>query len=453
MFYRARCAVGLRLAWVVGMLMAAHGVSFAQATDVINRQVVAVLHSAAATTLTPTHPEFDGLLTNALLAHPTVRSALFQAQGANLDVEVAKWAFWPSVTVNAQRTDNRNSANDGTSNFTVQQPLWSGGALTARFDVAQKLEQAGVVQVDVVRGDVGLRLIDAWASLLDAEVNRAVTARTLEGLFRYQAIMQRRVSVGLSSAVELRLLSVRVTRAQTDLADAQVSIELASQRMNDIAGRSVSDVLSELKTPISQEAMGAWVARQSVDAAIHDVSRHPALRKAEFDAAAAADQLKAQKAERWPKLVLSYQRRLGSVPTEVDKSLWAINLNYTPGAGLANLSQSAAEAARLEARLAAIDALRQEKREQLRLDWSSLQREFDRKASLVATIDSARDVLASYERLYFGGLKTWLEVLNALQELSQSELRLAQAGNATTLAYYRWRLRGGQLPTDSDWMK
>jgi adhesin transport system outer membrane protein len=103
--------------------------------------------------------------------------------------------------------------------------------------------------------------------------------------------------------------------------------------------------------------------------------------------------------------------------------------------------------------LASIDALRQEKQEQVQLDWSALKREFDRQPSLVATINSARDVLESYERLYFGGLRSWLEVLNALQELTQAQLRLAQAGNATTLAYYRWRLRSGQLPSDTDWTK
>lgn len=128
-----------------------------------------------------------------------------------------------------------------------------------------------------------------------------------------------------------------------------------------------------------------------------------------------------------------------------------MDLNYTPGAGLASATLLDAEAARLEARLASIDALRQEKQEQVQLDWSTLKREVDRQPSLLATINSASDVLASFERLYFGGLRSWLEVLNALQELSQAELRLAQAGNATTLAYYRWRLRAGQLPTDSDW--
>jgi outer membrane protein, adhesin transport system len=120
---------------------------------------------------------------------------------------------------------------------------------------------------------------------------------------------------------------------------------------------------------------------------------------------------------------------------------------------LAALSQSSAEQARLQARLDAVDSVRQEKQEQLMLDWSALQREFEREGALMATISSAADVLASYERLYFGGLKSWLEVLNALQELTQSELRLAQSGNATTVAYYRWRLRGGDLPLNSDWMR
>jgi adhesin transport system outer membrane protein len=183
------------------------------------------------------------------------------------------------------------------------------------------------------------------------------------------------------------------------------------------------------------------------------LAQHPAVRKAELDAAAAADQLAVQKAERWPKLVLNYQRRLGDVTTEAERSLWTLGLNYTPGAGLATLSQSAADSARLQARLEVVDAVRQEKREQLLQEWSSMQREFNRQGSLTSTIDYANEVLASYERLYFGGLKSWLEVLNALQELSQSELRQAQAANATTVSYYRWRLRGGELPSQPDWMR
>lgn len=401
----------------------------------------------------PTHPVFDRLLVSALSNHPNVRSALSQAQGSQLDIDVAKWAFWPSLSVNAQRTDNPLNALPGSSNFTIQQPLWTAGALTARLSAAEKAGKASGEQLNVVRGDLALRLVDAWSSLLDAQATHMVTVRALEGLTRYQAIMQRRVQAGLSSAVELRLLSVRVARARTDLSDAEVSSQIALKRLEQLVGEPVESALAQLREPIDRAALQQWLSGQRPSNASDRLAQLPAVRKAELDAAVAADQLTAQKADRWPKVVLSYQHRLGTLPTNFDRGLWSVGLNYTPGAGLAALSQSAADQARLQARLEVVDAVRQEKQEQLMLDWAALQREFDRQASLQLTIDSASDVLASYERLYFGGLKTWLEVLNALQELTQSELRLAQSGNAITLAYYRWRLRGGALPLKPDWIE
>jgi adhesin transport system outer membrane protein len=409
--------------------------------------------SSSASAQTPVHQVFDGLLIQALSVHPNVRSAMSQAKGTELDVDVAKWAFWPTVSVAAQRTDKPNNTLPGSSNFTIQQPLWTAGALTARLNAAEKAVQASGEQLQVVRGDLGLRLVDAWASLLDAEATRSVTGRALESLNRYQAIMQRRVQAGLSSAVDLRLLSVRVTRAQTDLADAQVSSQIALKRLEQLVGSPVQSVLPDLREPLPRAALSRWVSAQPALNVTDRLTQLPAVRKAELDAEVAAQQLAAQKADRWPKVVLSYQHRLGALPTNFDRGLWAVGLNYTPGAGLAALSQSAADQARLQARLEAVDSVRLEKQEQLTLDWSALRREFDRQGALLATIDSAADVLASYERLYFSGLKTWLEVLNAQQELTQSELRLAQSGNATTLAYYRWRLRGGDLPIHADWMR
>jgi len=439
-------------------LLCACGLSMAQAQpatiDGGARHVVAVLSSSATPAVPPFHKVFDQLLVEALQAHPSVRSALSQANGAKLDVDVAKWAFWPTMSFNSQRTDAKAGQLQGSSSVSVQQPLWSGGALTARVAASEKLDKAGVEQVAVVQGELALRLVDIWAAMLDAEANRQVTQRTLSVLSRYQDIMQRRVSAGLSSNVELRLLAVRVGRAQTDLADAKVSLQIAAQRMAQIVGVSVDSAMPDLLKPMAHEQLSLWVRSQSVAAISQRLDQHPAVRKAQLDAAAAADQLVVQKAERLPKLVLGYQRQLGDLPvTAVDRSSWTLGLNYTPGAGLASTTQSAADSARLQARLDAVDSIRQEKREQLSLDWASLQREFDRRSSLEATISSASEVLASYERLYFGGLKSWLEVLNAVQELTQSELRLAQAGNATTLAYYRWRLRGGELPHQTNWMQ
>ena len=402
----------------------------------------------------PMHEAFDQLLVQALDVHPSVLTARSQASGAKLDVDVAKWGRWPTVSLNNQQIAGQTGQVQRLSTLSVQQPLWSGGALTARVAATEKLDRASAEQVAVVQSELALRLVEIWAAMLDAEASRQVSQQTLDVLTRYQALMQRRVLAGLSSNVELRLLAVRVSRVQTDFQDAQVSVQIAAQRMAQIVGGSVDSSLPGLLKPIAQEHLAEWVRLQSPSVSLWRLDQHPAIRKLELEAAAAEDQLVVQRAERFPKLVLGYQQQLGDMPlTTRDRSAWTLGLNYTPGAGLANLSQSAADSERLKARLNAVDTMRQEKREQLLLDWSALQREFDRRVSLESTIRSASDVLFSYERQYFSGLKTWLEVLNAVQELSQSQLRLAQASNATTLAFYRWRLRGGELPHQSDWMQ
>jgi adhesin transport system outer membrane protein len=401
----------------------------------------------------PAHAAFETLLLAALNTHPNVKSALALSQGSKYDVDAAKWGYWPTISVSALKTDEaKATATQNGSTLTIQQPLWTGGALTSRVAAAEKLEQSSVQQVDVTRGELALRLVEAWASLLDADANRAVASRTLIGLNRYRGIMMRRVDGGLSSDVELKLLSVRFSRAQTDLADANVNIQIALQRIEQLTGGPVQTTL-DLKAPLPQDQLGAWVRTQAAAYASNRLSQHPAVRKAELDAQAAADQLAVQKASRWPQLVLSYQRSLDGAPADADRDLWALGLNYTPGAGFSNLSQSDAETARLRARLDAVDSVIQQKQEQLTLDWAALRREFERQETLKTTIASAQSVLASYERQYFGGLKSWQEVLNALQELSQSELRQAQAVNATTVAYYRWRLNGGDLPTNSNWVR
>lgn len=148
--------------------------------------------------------------------------------------------------------------------------------------------------------------------------------------------------------------------------------------------------------------------------------------------------------------MLNYQRQLGDLPTQNTRNTWSLALTYSTGSGMASLSQAQADHARLQAKLDEIEAIKQDKRELFLQDWAALQRDLARHDSLQLTVDSANDVLTSYERLYFGGLKSWLEVLNALQEVAQANLRLAQTTNASTIAYYRLRLRMSDLPTNSD---
>jgi adhesin transport system outer membrane protein len=393
---------------------------------------------------------FEHLLKATAQTHPIVRSAQNQALGAQRDLETAKWAFWPTFSVTAERSSSTGSARQPASTISIQQTLWSAGSTSARVKAAQAKAHAGEFNTSTLKTDVSLRLLEAWASYLDAQASISVNEKTLAGLSRYQSLMERRVQAGMSASVDLRLLDVRITRARTELADAKTSAEIALKRIEQISSTPLEQQSNELKRPIEVSALKTWLSQQPNLNFSSLLNELPALKKAQAEMQAASHELEALKADQWPKIVLRHQRAIGGEATPTERNLWTVGLNYTTGAGMANHSQAQAESDRLQARLQAIEALLKEKEEQISLDTSNLKREINRQPSLQDTVDSAKDVLTSYERQYFAGMKTWQEVLNALQELSQSELRLEQARNGATSAYYRLRLNKGDMTTN--WM-
>lgn len=417
---------------------------------------VRVISDSPSVVATPSHSAFDQLLTFAVTNHPLVKSSMAQLQGSAHEVSQAQWAYWPRLSLNAAKSDGF-LGTAGNSSFAIEQTLWSAGAVSKRVAAAKKTEASSRFQVEVTQTALALRLVDAWAGILDAQATIDVSNDALEVLMKYKQTMQRRVKVGLSSALELRLLMVRVSRAQTDLDDAIVSQEIALQRLSQLSGLPVQGIKAHLASPLPGALLQAWTLNHpdflAMDAVSRRVESHPAIQKAKLDVSAAADNLAALKSDRWPKITLRYEQRIGSIIDQAGRNSWVLGLNYFTDTGLAVISKERAQESRLQAQIEEIEALRQEKHDLYIQDWSSLRREFDRQSGLQGIIEISREVLASYDRLYFAGLKSWIEVLNALQDVSQSELRVAQAANATTLAYYRFRLRGAELPSTSDWKK
>jgi len=151
-------------------------------------------------------------------------------------------------------------------------------------------------------------------------------------------------------------------------------------------------------------------------------------------------------------VVLRYRRQVtGLVVAGSDRDQIGIALNYAPGSGFSTLAKANADAQRLVGFELASDAIVQDLSEQVRVDWESLRRDMDRQGVQNQAINSAREVLASYERQFIVGRKTWLDVLNALRELTQGEVKLAQAQAGASAGLYRLRLRSGALPGENHW--
>jgi len=388
------------------------------------------------------------LLDRALLSNPAIRATLAQAQASDQDIEVAKLGLLPSIQVAGEA----NTAGNGSS-LVVEQPLWSAGALTARIDEARRLSDVSKAQIDVSRVQIGLRIVDAWQSLMDASTTLRVYQDALVEYERFEALMRRRVEAKVSASIELQLLSSRTLQARVDVNEARTLQRVAVSRLEQIASDRIDPERQEqLARILGVEAMQSVSSAKDLERLLSYLEQHPSVRRARHETEVAQERLKQQRAQAWPQVVLRYRRQVtGLVVAGSDRDQIGIALNYAPGSGFSTLAKANADAQRLVGFELASDAIVQDLSEQVRVDWESLRRDMDRQGVQNQAINSAREVLASYERQFIVGRKTWLDVLNALRELTQGEVKLAQAQAGASAGLYRLRLRSGALPGENHW--
>lgn len=398
--------------------------------------VLGTLGGAATGQTHKTHG-IDVLIDQALNRNPAVSAVQAEVEGAQGDVGVARLQLYPTFSV--------GSETDGNSPVTVlnvEQPLWSGGALTARIKAAEVGAEAAKAQVDVTKVTLALRLIDIWQGLLTSHNSLERQEESVKRYDRFQNMMRRRVDARVSPTIELDLLRARSLQARVELSDSQVLKRISLARLEQLVGNPVQGNTDALVAPVDMATLQAWAEPLKLEELLSQVASFAPVRKAELDALNAAETLKVRAAQQWPQVVARYRRQLsGSTLAGQDRETFSVGLSYTPGAGFSTLAQIKADTARLKSFEFSTEVVAQDVSEQVQVDWENLRRELTRQRSQQSSVDSNQQVLASYERQFVAGRKSWQEVLNAVRELSQAEVRVAESQAAAAAYYYRLRLR------------
>jgi adhesin transport system outer membrane protein len=147
-----------------------------------------------------------------------------------------------------------------------------------------------------------------------------------------------------------------------------------------------------------------------------------------------------RKAQLMPEVYARAERQQGSFSSSGLSSAnrFFIGLSATPGAGLSAVSGVDAANARLQALQGDIESARRALAEQLSLEHVSARSQQTRRQSLVAGLRSIQAMVASWDRQFLAGRKTWVEVMNAARELAQAQTTLAEVDAAYVAA--TWRL-------------
>lgn len=404
---------------------------------------------AAAVPLLPA--ELSTLVTAAIRNHPAARSAQAKRRAALQDVAAAERSKWPTLTATTESKVGGATAASQAMTLRIEQTLWDNGAGDSRISAIATTADISALQVTLEQQDLAVQTINAWEAMLSAQrrLNAAnITVTVIEG---FKAQMTRRVDSQASPAIDLALVEARLLQTQVERLAATNGLRMALQSLSRLTGmtqlaeRAWADA-PQVAAPLSRAGVTAFQLQlRAVDRDALS-NNHPLVQKAQLEYAVANAQLKAKLADRWPQAYARIEQPLANNPiTGSNQASYLVGLRYAPGAGFSTQLEAAALAERLEAQSHDIEAATRTVTQLIFDDEQTFETNAIQAQAQSASLLGSQQVLASYERQFQAGRKTWQDLLNAAREVAQNEFNLSDAQSAMQGAMYRLQVRLGAI--------
>jgi len=374
--------------------------------------------------------------------HPAIKSARLGVDAAGKEVDAASARYLPSLSI-VLEGGGKDRVAEPSRYLRLEQKVWDGGATAAGVDLAKQSAELARSRVPEQEQDIDLQVISAWQTLQSANGRVVVADRLLKLLSDHEAMMARRVQSGLSTQVELQLVQAQVMQARLDRRKALLNASLAKLRLEQLTG--IEGLRNTLSSPASEGVPDRFAAEaqafQGTDWAAL-ANRQPTVRRAEKELLAAQSRIETKRSELRPQLYARVDRGLGSGGTTAA----FVGVRYSTGAGFAASSEVDALIARAASLEGARDAARLEVLQAMLNDANEIQENLQRYKSLVVSVESSRQIHESYVRQFTAAKKSWLDVMNAMRELSQNEYALNDVQHNFFGLLQRLRVYAAQQP-------
>jgi adhesin transport system outer membrane protein len=382
----------------------------------------------------------ETLVAATLQTHPAVQAQRAQQDAAQAEVDAARWQFFPTPSVSVEKADaghnDINYSGDSTvSTVRLQQPLWTGGRLTAGKARAEAGVAVSQGAFDETRQQLALRVVQVYSEWLAAHLKRQASETSLATHTRLRDQVTRRIDQGVSSDADLVLAVSRRQAVVAEIALARAQQDTALARLSQLTGYRVDDASLAAAAATPRRLTGDLPAllerAQAVD---------PTTHKLQAQARRQETLIAEQRAALSPEVYLRAERQFGNytIRNAAPENRIFIGISSQFGAGLSSLSNIRGARAQYEAALADVDAQHRNVSEQVMADYALATESEARLDALQASLAAAGDVARSYDRQFLAGRKSWIDVMNAARELAQTEAQIADIRSAQVVA--TWRL-------------
>jgi outer membrane protein, adhesin transport system len=378
------------------------------------------------------------MIRQSLQTHPSVRAQQLQLFAAGNEVEAAKQQFFPIPSVSLERvnraaSDTQYLGDSMATVFRLQQPLWTGGRLTAGVDKARANESLVQASLDDSRYQLAMRVLTAWGDWYTASERIKAHDASYKTHQRLLAQVERRVKEGASAESELTLTRGRLAQTSALLASAQVQSQSAQAKLTTLTGGAVlpeAAAQEHLRFPPDD-------LRQHLS---HALESSPTLQKIRYQLQMMEADIAEKKSSFHPEVSLRAEHQRGnfSYSNAPNVNRVFISLTSKLGAGTSNWDFLQAAEQKKQAMDSEVRTQQLAITEQIESDWLQLRSVEQRQAALKESLIAARYTVESWDRQFLAGRKSWQEVLNAARELLQAEIEMSDA--VVSESVLKWRL-------------
>jgi adhesin transport system outer membrane protein len=378
--------------------------------------------------------DVDPILAEALILasakHPSVHAAEANARAAGVDVSAARWTRFPSVTVQGLVVSQKS--NRVQPEVVVDQPIWTGGRITATVRRARAKEGAADAAYKEAVETIALSVVRDYYELFRWRGRVDILTESAQRHEAMVATMDRRVKQEISPLSDLELARMRLLQVQQQLFQAKSQAAVTLQQFRDLVGDSAYTPDNVVYEPPS------WPVFDQNAVMNEALAVSPRLRRLRFEEDASGQEARIARASMLPKLSGQYSFN------DTTGHRFGLVLRAQTEGGLSALASSHAAQLREQSAEYQTAAAQRDLRDAVVSDVLDYQSNSQRADNAKAVAASSQRVTDSYVRQFTSGRRTWLDVMNAMREASSAQIDALDTRVAALQALSRIVLRTGR---------
>lgn len=381
--------------------------------------------------------------------HPQVLIQQQTLKSTSFDIQVTEQAFYPTPSVSIERAQSNGGIDPsyaGAPQLTLiklQQPLWTGGRLSAQRNKAnanQAIEWARLLEI---QQGLAIKTLQAWTEVVGAQRQQMALRQARTELEQLQTKIERRAEQGVSTQSEVKLSKLKVALVKQLLNQTKMQEDLAWLRLKQWVPEA--DTLRPLdmdQQGLLKESQAHLQSIQSIDWELLSASQSPVAMRLQSLLRFQEAELEEKRAAYQPDIYLRAERQYGNYAFNNTQSVNRIfvGMTATTGAGLSLQNQLASLMAKHGSAQHEIEATQRLLTESVQSDVLNLIARQSKAEELKLNLESLQEIQTAWLRQFDNGRKSWIEVMNAVQETMQSQLAIIENDTSLQLSYWRLQL-------------